>query len=158
MGEDSMKKALLAGATYASVFFAASVWAANVAPDSVMINDDDEVANSLTGTAGDAVEGRDVYANRKKGNCLACHQTTDLKKQLFHGEVGPPMDGVAKRYEAPALRAILVNSKTVFGDETIMPGFYSTQLGVRIADKFAGKTILSAQEVEDVIAYLQTLK
>jgi len=158
MGEESMKKTLLAGAAVASVFLTASVWAANVSPNDVMINDDDEVSKSLTGTAGDPAAGRDVFANRKKGNCLACHQTTDQSEQQFHGEVGPTMDGVAERYEAPALRAILVNSKTVLGDETIMPGFYSLQLGVRIADKFAGKTILSAQEVEDVIAYLQTLK
>ena len=153
-----MKRTILAGAVAASAFLTASVWAANIAPGDVTIDDDDEIATSLTGTAGDPVAGRALYSNRKKGNCLACHQTTDQSEHLFHGEVGPTMDGVAERYEAPALRAILVNSKIVFGDETIMPGFYSTQVGVRVADKFAGKTIMSAQDIEDVIAYLQTLK
>lgn len=153
-----MNKTLMIGAFVASTFLTASVWAANVAPGDVTINDDDEVGASLTGAAGNAATGRELYANRKKGNCLACHKTADQSEQPFHGEVGPPMDGVAERYEAPALRAILVDSKVVFGDETIMPGFYSSKLGVRIADKFAGKTILSAQEVEDVVAYLQTLK
>ena len=108
--------------------------------------------------AGDPAAGREWYAGRKLGNCLACHQTTDLNNLPFHGEVGPPMDGVADRYEAAELRAILVNSKEVFGDETIMPGFYTYSAGVRVAEKFQNTTILQAQQVEDIIAYLKTLK
>lgn len=132
--------------------------AAETAPADVKITDDLEVTQSLTGVAGDPKAGRDWYSGRKLGNCLACHQTTDLKEEPFHGEVGPPMDGVAGRYEENQLRAILVNSKKVFGDETIMPAFYSTDVGVRPAKKFMGKTIMSAQQVEDVIAYLKTLQ
>ena len=103
---------------------AGSALAAGTAPGDVKINDDGEVAMSLTGSAGDAAAGRDVYKSRKAGNCLACHANADLADQQFHGEVGPTMDGVADRYSAGELRAILVNSKAVFGDQTIMPGFY----------------------------------
>ena len=75
-----------------------SVHAAEIAPTDVSF-DDGEVANSLTGKAGDPAAGREWYAGRKLGNCLACHQTSDLNNLPFHGEVGPPMDGVADRYE-----------------------------------------------------------
>lgn len=131
--------------------------AGNVAPDAVKI-DDGAVAASLTGVAGDPVNGRAVFINRKQGNCLACHVNAEVKEQSFHGEVGPPLDGVADRWEEPELRAILVNSKTVLGDETIMPSFYRLKNGARTLEKFAGKTILSAEQVEDVLAYLKTLK
>ncbi len=131
--------------------------ASTVGPDDVKF-EDDLVATPLSDTAGDPVNGRKVFADRKLGNCLACHVNSDLSNELFHGEVGPPMDGVADRWEVPELRAILVNSKVVFGDQTIMPSFYHLHNGERIMESFQGKTILTAQEVEDVIAYLQTLK
>ncbi len=128
-----------------------------VAPADVQIVDM-EVAQSLTGVPGDPANGRKVFADRKKGNCLACHANSDMSEMLFHGEIGPSLDGVAERYEAPFLRALLVNSKEIF-EGTIMPAFYvdSSTLN-RVMPKFQGKTILTAQEVEDVIAYLQTLK
>ncbi|MGS4886434.1 sulfur oxidation c-type cytochrome SoxX [Roseibium sp.] len=131
--------------------------AETIAPTAVEIVDM-EAKSSLTGKAGDPVAGRDTFADRKKGNCLACHANADLAELLFHGEVGPELDGVGDRWSTEQLRAIVINSKQVFGDQTIMPGFYTTALGARIADKFTDKTILSAQEVEDVVAYLLTLK
>lgn len=136
---------------------ASTALAGNVAPDSVKF-DDGTIAMSLTGSAGDPAKGRAVFINRKQGNCLACHINSDIKEQSFHGEVGPPMDGVADRWEENELRAILVNSKVVLGDETIMPSFYRLKNGARTAEKFAGKTILTAEQVEDVLAYLKTLK
>lgn len=115
------------------------------------------VTASLTGVAGDAANGRKVFANRKQGNCLACHVNTDLSEQPFHGEVGPPLDGVAGRWEEAQLRGILVNSKNTF-EGSIMPSFYRMTNGARPLKKFDGKTILSAQQVEDVLAYLKTLQ
>ncbi len=138
--------------------FAWGAMAAEVAPSDVKFVDDIEIPDSLTGKPGDPAKGREWYAGRKLGNCLACHVTTDLKDLPFHGEVGPAMDGVADRYEEPALRAILVNSKQVFGGQTLMPGFYVVDPGARTAEKFQGKTILAAQQIEDIIAYLKTLK
>ena len=128
-----------------------------VAPDMVMI-EDMTVGKSLTGQAGNADEGRKVFASRKLGNCLACHANADLKTELFHGQVGPPLDGAADRWEEPQLRAILVNSKMVFGEQTIMPSFYRIYNDQRTQEKFHDKTILSAEQIEDIIAYLKTLK
>ncbi|MBN9672569.1 sulfur oxidation c-type cytochrome SoxX [Roseibium aggregatum] len=146
--------ALLAGA---AVMAASVASAGTVAPDSVPIVDM-ELPQSLTGVAGDPVAGRETFADRKKGNCLACHANADLNDQLFHGEVGPVLDGAADRWEEAQLRAIIVNSKDVFGEQTIMPGFYTMKVGINVAEDHAGKTILSAQEVEDIVAYLMTLK
>ncbi|MGI9522279.1 MAG: sulfur oxidation c-type cytochrome SoxX [Hyphomicrobiaceae bacterium] len=119
---------------------------------------DGKLNQSLSGRAGDAAAGRKWFVGRKLGNCLACHVNSDTATQQFHGEVGPPMDGVADRYSEPELRAIIVNSKAVFGDHTLMPAFYRTRGLNRVGKKFVGKTILSAQQVEDVLAYLRTLK
>ena len=128
-----------------------------VAPDAVMFNDL-TVPESLTGQPGDPANGRKVFADRKLGNCLACHANSDQSDQLFHGDVGPSLDGVGDRYSEAELRAIVVNSKAVFSDETVMPGFYSLKVGLNPTEDKVGKTILSAQDVEDVVAYLGTLK
>lgn len=128
-----------------------------VPPDSVAF-EDIAVPQSLTGASGDAAKGREWFADRKLGNCLACHANGDLSEQSFHGEVGPPLDGVGDRWDEATLRGIVVNAKHVFGDQTIMPAFYALETGERVAEKFQGKTILTAEQVEDVVAYLLTLK
>ncbi|WP_421858788.1 sulfur oxidation c-type cytochrome SoxX [Oricola sp.] len=128
-----------------------------VAPGDVSI-EDGAVTASLTGAAGSAAEGRKVFADRKLGNCLACHAVTDQSEQLFHGEVGPALDGAADRWSEAELRAIVVNSKSIFSDATIMPGFYTLDVGKDVREDLIGKTILSAEQVEDVVAYLATLK
>ncbi len=130
---------------------------AEVAPDDVRF-EGATVKQSLTGQPGDPARGREWVAGRKLGNCLACHRISDLKDQPFHGEIGPALDGVADRYSEEELRAILVNPKKVFGEDTIMPAFYRSSGLRRVMKKFQGKTILTAQQVEDVIAYLKTLK
>lgn len=131
---------------------------AETAPGDVVITDDMTVPASLTGQPGDAAAGRKAFVERKLGNCLACHQNADLASEPFHGDVGPALDGVAERWSVEELRAIIVNSKAVFGENTIMPGFYVTDPNARVREPFRGKTVLSAQEVEDVVAYLATLK
>lgn len=130
--------------------------AADVTPQKVAFSDG-AVLDSLTGSAGDAVNGRKVFANRKQGNCLACHMNADLDEQSFHGEVGPPLDGVADRWTAAELRGIVSNAKMMF-EGTIMPAFYIDAGYTRPLEKFEGKSILTAQQVEDVVAYLLTLK
>ena len=128
-----------------------------VTPDQVKF-EDMQVMASLTGTPGNAEEGKKWFVTRKLGNCLACHANQDMADQLFHGVVGPAVDGAGSRYSAEQLRAILVNAKEVFGKETVMPGFYVVDPAPRVAEKFKGKTILSAQQIEDIVAYLATLK
>jgi sulfur-oxidizing protein SoxX len=131
--------------------------AAEIAPGSVKITDG-VIATSLTGAKGDPAAGRKYFANRRLGNCLACHATQDMSEHQFHGEVGPPLDGAAERWSPEQLRAIVVNSKAVFGDETVMPGFYSLDVGKHVRKDLVGKTILTAAQVEDIVAYLSTLK
>jgi len=138
--------ALLASGTHAET----------VSPKDVKFADG-TVETSLTGERGDPAVGRVVFANRKLGNCLACHMNEDLSEQSFHGEVGPPLDGVSDRWSEAELRGIVSNSKLMFED-TIMPGFYVDSGFTRPLQKFAGKPILTAQQVEDVVAYLMTLK
>jgi len=113
---------------------------------------------SLTGKPGDAKEGRKVVAGRRLGNCLSCHEIDALREQEFHGDVGPSLDGVAGRWDVGTLRMIVVNAKKVFGEETAMPAFYRVDGLNRVRPEFVGKPILSAQQVEDVVAFLATLK
>ena len=140
----------------AAVCLAGAAVAGAVAPGEVAF-EDGAVNASLTGVAGDPAAGREIFVGRKLGNCLACHKNADHEDQQFHGEVGPPLDGVADRWSEAELRGIIVNAKMMF-DGTIMPAFYRVDGLNRVLDKFEGKTILSAQEVEDVVAYLKTLK
>jgi sulfur-oxidizing protein SoxX len=120
------------------------------------IVDDNSIPKSLTGKAGDPENGRKLAINRKKGNCLACH-VMPIPEQQFHGETGPSLYGVGKRLSEGELRLQLVNSK-VTNESTLMPSFYRTHGFNKTLKKFQGKSILEAQDVEDIVAYLMTLK
>lgn len=146
-----------AGLAVAVAIGAVSANAEVVKPSDVKIVDG-KIEKSLTGKPGDPEAGKNWFVNRKKGNCLACHVNKDASKEQFHGEVGPELNNSGGHHSAAELRAIVVNSKAVFGDATIMPAFYRDSGYYRLLDKFEGKTILSAQEVEDIVAYLLTLK
>ncbi|HEY9079278.1 sulfur oxidation c-type cytochrome SoxX [Magnetovibrio sp.] len=130
---------------------AASAQAEEMAQYSIV---DDSIPASLTGKAGDAANGKKVVINRKKGNCLACH-VMPIPEEQFHGKTGPDLAGVAQRLDEATLRMRIVDPK-VINHGTMMPSFYKTDQH-RVLKKFQGKTILSAQEVEDVVAYLMTL-
>ncbi|MEM7507341.1 MAG: sulfur oxidation c-type cytochrome SoxX [Pseudomonadota bacterium] len=135
--------------------FASAAIAGTVSPANVVF-EDGAVATPLTGTPGDPVKGKEWFVGRKLGNCLACHVNSDATDESFHGEVGPPLDGVADRWGEAELRGILANSKMTF-EGTIMPAFYKDSGYTRPREEFAGKTILTAQQIEDVVAYLMTL-
>ena len=140
------------------VFAFASIAIADItAPADVEIKEL-SVDKPLTAEAGNAESGREIFANRKQGNCLACHANSDMADQLFHGEVGPTLDGVAGRWNEGQLRTILVNAKAVFTEQTVMPGFYTLEVGEDVREDLIGKTILTAQQIEDLVAYLTTLK
>lgn len=136
---------------------------ADVAPTEVQFGDIGEVAQSLTGVPGNAEEGAKVATTRPLGNCVACHQISSNKAD-FQGNVGPSLDGAASRYSEAQLRGIVIDSKHTFPD-SVMPGMYKTGPFIRPGDAYTGKAapadlppILSAQQVEDVVAYLMTLK
>ena len=132
---------------------------ANVAADELVkfkIVNGSSIPDSLTGKAGDPMKGRETAIHRKKGNCLACH-ALPAPEQPYHGEVGPDLNEVAGRLSEGEIRLRIVNPKYA-NPGTIMPAFYRTEGLHRVAKKFEGKPMLTAEEVEDVVAYLMTLK
>ena len=141
---------------FAAVALGGAASAAEVAPNDVSF-EDGAVSASLTGASGNPADGRKWFVNRKLGNCLACHENSDTKEELFHGEVGPVLDGAGERWSEAELRGIVVNAKNTFED-TIMPSFYNVDRAYRPLEQFDGKSILNAQQVEDIVAYLLTLK
>lgn len=146
-----LKFGLLVGGLAALFISGANASESFVSPDIV----GNAIPKPLIAEAGDANRGRKIVVNRKQGNCLACHAVSSLNNQPFHGEVGPSLDGVSERYTEGEVRLILVDSKKVF-DGTIMPAFYKKDGFARVNKKFKEKTILSAQQIEDVIAFLKT--
>lgn len=156
-----MKKlALLTQAACVVGAFSAS--AADVAPTEV-VYEDGVVAASLSGAPGDSASGAEIM-NKGSGNCIACHQVTALDHLPFHGEIGPTLDGAADRWSEAELRGIVANAKNVFPD-TMMPAFYKTDGFTRLGNAYSGKAhegdvapLLTAQQIEDVVAFLMTLK
>ena len=120
------------------------------------VKDGESIVKSLTGKKGDAKKGRETAISRKKGNCLACH-VMPIPEQPFHGLLGPDLNGVASRYSEGEIRLRIVDPK-VLNEGTIMPAFYKKDGLYMVLKKFVGKTIVSAQDVEDMVAYLMTLK
>ncbi len=110
----------------------------------------------LSGQPGDPERGREIAIRRNKGNCLACHKMP-IPDAQYHGEVAPDLAGVGSRMPEAELRLRIVNPKIVNPD-TMMPSFYRISGLHRVAKQFRGKTILTPQEVEDVVAYLKTLR
>ena len=149
-----MKLAALAAGV---LMAAAPALADEVAPGDVVFGEYGEVEVSLTGVPGDAAAGREVFMNRRLGNCLACHENSEMSDQPFHGEVGPMLDGAGDRWSEADLRGIIVNSKNIFPG-TIMPAFYVNEGFIRVREEYVGQPILTAQQVEDVVAYLMTLQ
>jgi L-cysteine S-thiosulfotransferase len=105
---------------------------------------------SLTGAAGDPERGREILVNRQKGDCLSCHTVTTLPSIADQGSVGPSLDGIGARYGDAQLRQVLVEPKAYFPN-TIMPSYYK---GAALAEA----SVLTAPEVEDLVAYMRTLK
>ena len=114
------------------------------------------IPTSLTNHPGDSRRGRDIILDRDRGDCVVCH-ALPLPDRQFHGTVGPPLDGVGARYSAGALRLRVVDTKAL-NSHSIMPAYYKIQGLYQVGDRYRGKPILTAQEIEDVVAYLLTLK
>lgn len=110
----------------------------------------------LTEQPGDAARGRAIVANRQVGLCLLCH-TGPIPEERFQGNLAPDLRGAGARWSAEQLRARIVDASQ-FNPATIMPSYYKTDGLNRVAAGYQGKTILDAQQIEDVVAWLQTLK
>jgi sulfur-oxidizing protein SoxX len=118
---------------------------------------DGGIPASLTGRPGDPQKGRAAMVDQKLGNCLACHEVTALKGEPYHGNVGPSLDGVASRLSEAQIRLRIVDP-TKLNSDTMMPPFYRVDGLNRVLTQFEGKPILTADQVEDVVAFLETLK
>jgi sulfur-oxidizing protein SoxX len=116
----------------------------------------DAIAHSLTGAPGDAERGQKIVTNRQVGLCLLCH-SGPYPGERFQGTMAPDLSGAASRWNEGQLRLRIVDASR-FNPDTIMPPYYRLDGLNRVAPNFRGKTILSAEQIEDVVAYLMTLK
>ncbi len=115
------------------------------------------IEKPLCGYAGDAKRGKAIASDGSKGNCLACHQLP-IDGIEAYGTIGPPLEGLGTRLPEGFIRLRVVDTRNI-NPMSIMPGFYrDPKLINRPGKDYIGRTFLTAQQVEDVIAYLVTLK
>lgn len=156
-----MKTALTAAVAFAAS--ALAVLAGETAPGEVKFTDG-AVEQSLTGMPGDPASGAEVMKTKSIGNCISCHEVTALNDAPFHGEIGPMLDGVGDRWSEAEIRGIVSNSKMMFPG-TMMPSYYKVDGFIRPGDAYTGAApegdlppLLTAQQIEDVVAFLLTQK
>ena len=116
----------------------------------------DAIPAPLTPTKGSVERGRDIVSNRQVGLCLLCH-TGPFPQERFQGTLAPDLKGAGNRSTEGQLRLRIVDAGRL-NPETIMPPYYRTDGLVRVAPAFQGKPLLSAEQIEDVVAYLATLR
>jgi sulfur-oxidizing protein SoxX len=117
---------------------------------------DDAIPSSLTGAAGDPALGRKIVLDRQVGLCLLCHNGP-FPEERFQGDLAPDLTGVGARLSAGQIRLRIVDPGRV-NPQTIMPAYFRTEGLTRVAPAFRGKPVLSAEEIEHVVAFLVTLK
>jgi sulfur-oxidizing protein SoxX len=111
---------------------------------------------SLTGAKGDPVRGRAIVANRQIGLCLLCH-SGPFPEERFQGNLAPDLAGAGTRWTEGQLRLRIVDSSRI-NPTTIMPAYHRVEGLVRVAPAWRGKPVLTAEQIEDVVAYLTTLR
>ncbi len=116
---------------------------------------EDSIPASLTGAKGDPARGRAIVTNRQVGLCLLCH-SGPFPEERFQGNLAPDLRSSARLNEGQ-IRARIVDPRKS-NPESIMPAYFDTGGRTRVAPSFQGKTILNAEQIEDIIAYLLTLK
>ncbi|MCP3442445.1 sulfur oxidation c-type cytochrome SoxX [Bradyrhizobium sp. CCGUVB14] len=139
-------------ALIASLVLVSSARAEGLAPYQIT---GDGIANSLTGTPGDAARGRALVLARTT-TCILCH-SGPFPETRFQGDLAPDLTGAGNRWTASQLRLRMVDAAR-FNPDTIMPSYYRADGLVRVGRNFAGKPILSAAEIEDIVAFLATLR
>ena len=116
----------------------------------------DAIPQPLTSEAGDPARGRAIVVDRQKGLCLLCH-VGPFPDQRFQGDMAPDLAGAGSRWTSAQLRLRIVDGSRL-NPATIMPSYYRIEGLNRVAPAFKDKSILDAQQVEDVIAFLATLR
>jgi sulfur-oxidizing protein SoxX len=117
--------------------------------------DGDAIRERLAAEPGDAARGKQVVASRDS-NCLLCHSVPDAGTR-FMGNLGPPLAGVATRLSEAQLRLRIVDSLRL-NPETVMPSYYRMDGLNQVGEAWRGRPVLTAQQVEDTVAYLLTLR
>jgi L-cysteine S-thiosulfotransferase len=117
---------------------------------------DDGIPRSLTGGKGDPARGRAIVVNRQVGLCLLCH-SGPFPEERFQGNFAPDLSGAGKRSTEAQLRLRIADSSRI-NPATIMPAYHRTEGLVRVAPAWRGKPVLTAEQIEDVVAFLMTLK
>ena len=116
----------------------------------------DEIAFSLTGAQGDPARGRAIVADRQRGLCLLCHPGP-FPDERFQGNLAPNLAGAGRRWTEGQLRLRIVDASRI-NPSTIMPPYYRVEGLERVAAAFRGRPILTAEQIEDVVAFLTTLR
>jgi sulfur-oxidizing protein SoxX len=116
----------------------------------------DSIPASLTGGNGNPATGRAIVVDPQRGMCLLCH-SGPFPEDKFQGNIGPNLAGVGRRLSEGQLRLRVVDSSKINPD-TIMPPFYRVDALHRVAPRWRGQPVLTAAEIEDVVAFLMTLK
>ena len=116
----------------------------------------DSIPTSLTGAKGDPTRGRAIVTNRQLGLCLLCH-SGPFPEERFQGNLAPDLAGSGRRWSEGQLRLRIVDSGRI-NPATIMPAYHRSDGFVRVAPVWRGKPVLSAEQIEDVVAFLMTLK
>jgi sulfur-oxidizing protein SoxX len=116
----------------------------------------DGIPQPLSATPGDAARGRALIVARDAANCVLCHAVPDPAVR-FSGDVGPSLAGVGARLPVAQLRLRVADNLRV-NPAGVMPSYYKVADLDRVATRYAGEPILTAAEVEDVVAYLATLR
>jgi sulfur-oxidizing protein SoxX len=145
--------AALAAASVAIGAAAADAGSGNLATFRVV---GDGIPQAIGGAAGNADRGRALLLGRESANCVVCHALSDPGVR-FSGNLGPPLGGVARTFSVAQLRLRVVDNMRV-NPTTIMPSYYRVEGLDRVAAAYRGKPILDAGQVEDIVAYLATLK
>jgi sulfur-oxidizing protein SoxX len=122
----------------------------------LVVFEGDAVPAPLSASPADATRGKAVFVQRERGHCILCHVLPDPEVR-FAGNVGPPLDGVGVRLSAAQLRGRIVDP-TRHDPDSVMPAYYRTGNLSRVARTYTGRTVLSPQDIEDVVAYLLTLR
>jgi sulfur-oxidizing protein SoxX len=116
----------------------------------------DAIPKPLGGLKGDAARGEGIVRDRRVGNCLICHKFP-FKDEPFQGEMGPSMIGVGSRLSEGQIRLRLVD-ESILNPNTMMPPYYRVSNLTNVAPEYAGQPALTAQQLEDVVAYLTALR
>jgi L-cysteine S-thiosulfotransferase len=116
----------------------------------------DGIPRSLTGRQGDPARGRAIVTNRQVGLCLLCH-SGPFPEERLQGNLATDLRGAGSRWSEAELRLRLVDSSRI-NPTTIMPAYHRTEGLVRVSPAWRGKPVLSAEQIEDVVAFLLTLR